>query len=113
MLHPNCVICGEAWSSIPEDKTTMWCSPEDCSHDTLWAFVSQDGSVSFDLEMWGIGEPSYHIRWNCDCMVEECFGKNVVIDVDDPEGEYKIIKSFDPPLPYTITRQELIRLLEE
>jgi len=105
--YPNCILCGKEWSSLPEDLTTFWCS----SHYTLWGYLNQDGSYSFDLEMWDSGEPSFDIRWNCNCMVEECFGKNVVLNMDD--DNCSIIKMFDPPLPYTITRQELIELLKE
>ena len=39
ITHPNCVICGKTWASLPEDPTTMWCSPEDDSHDTIWGFM--------------------------------------------------------------------------
>ena len=109
--YPNCVVCGKTWSSLPDDPNTMWCSPEDGSHDTIWGFINKDGSYSFDLEMWGIGKPSFTIRWNCSCMIDECLGKNIVIRMDNED--YKIIKTFDPPIPYAISRRELIRLLKE
>jgi hypothetical protein len=65
--------------------------------------------------MWGIGKPSFEVRWNCNCMGDECFGKNVVLKhkFNDGEDDYKIIKTFDPPIPYAISRRELIRLLKE
>jgi len=45
-------------------------------HGPLWRY--ENGSI--DLET-----PMFSVRWNCDCMVPECHGRNVIYENRDYE----------------------------
>lgn len=111
LTYPTCVVCGNAWSSIEgehlRDDKTMWCCQ---GHDTIWYYQYKDGSASFNRKVNNLYGSDYEVCWNCSCMEESCAGKNIIrsIDIDD-EGE--ILREFDPPLPFTITREELYSLI--
>jgi hypothetical protein len=110
LTYLNCVICGHQWSSLEgetlREHKTMWCCN---AHDTLWYYQDADGTCSFDLEVDNLHGSDYQVRWNCQCMDEECRGKNIIISVDVDDSE--IVKEFDQPIPYNISRDELYKLI--
>lgn len=132
-VHPKCVICGGNWGCYKKsarpvgnghyiewvDGFTMYCCPDDGAHGVIWYYQNADGTYNFDYEMkCPEGQPQYWVRWNCD-YPDEFKGKNVVIDADKAlyydydkgNCEYIVLGTFDPPLPYTITYEELTKLL--
>jgi len=113
LIYPTCVVCHSEWSSLEDEilrnNKTMWC----CNgHYTIWYYQDKDGECSFEMEIDDINKnPYYQIRWNCHCMVPECWKKNVVTSFDENE-EYKIIKKFDPPLSFNITKEQILELIK-
>jgi len=125
-IYPVCPICQHEWQSLEKkpmiignghvdwvDSFQMWCSGYG-QHTTFWYYQNKKNECSFDLEFWGrhqTDEKNLQVRWNCNCMSDECLGKNVVIDVDDLESS-AVLKTFDFPLPFDITREQIDQLLE-
>lgn len=67
---------------------------------------------TFDMEVENLHGKSFEVRWNCDCMVKECLGNNVIYLGADKHCEPILIKKFDH-LPFTITREELYAQVEK
>lgn len=129
MIEPiyfNCFKCGKEWTSLEKevsltgnchiewvDSFTMWCCGNDGNeHDTIWYHQYQNGKCTFIMEVDDLHGTNYDVRWNCNCMVEECYGKNVIRDNDDDSD--KIIKfCSQEELPYNISREDLYKLIKE
>ena len=118
LTYINCVICGGAWSSLkdelPQDNKTMWCCD---GHDTVWCFQNEDGKAEIQMEVNNLHGHDYDIRWNCLCMVEECYGKNVIYltyDDDDENATDGLVRfCTDEEMPFNISREDLYKLIEE
>ena len=118
-----CPICNKEWDSLEKiarpinnghiidwvDSFTMWCC--DDSHDSLTYYQNKDGTISFDMEIDGFENEYYQVRWNCECMVEDCSGKCVLIKSGDDYHPYEILKEFNPPLPINLSKEEVRRII--
>ena len=124
-----CIKCHQKWSSLEKtvqpianghildwfDSFEMWCSNEE--HGTISYHQYKDNSCSFYWEPEIIHDRQFEVRWNCRCMVEECYGKNAIVELKDGQpsySEYHILKlcSMDE-LPYTISKEQLYTLIKD
>jgi hypothetical protein len=124
-VYPVCVRCGREWNHLEKkieilgnglniewvDNFTMWCGCDDVDGDSLWYYQNNLNRCSFDMEVLNLHDKYYLVRWNCNCMESECYGKNVITTHDDDNEDYRIIKSVKD-LPLTISREDLYKLIE-
>jgi hypothetical protein len=117
LVHPTCVRCHQEWSSLPDeylrDDLTMWCCN---NHDTVWCFQNRgDDKAEIQMEVNNLHGDDYDIRWNCLCMEEKCYGKNVIYltYVDDNATDGFVRFCTDEEMPLNISREELYKLIKE
>ena len=126
LVYPVCVLCGQEWPSLGNDQRdlylTRWCcGPKDKRHHNVWYYSSANGNHSIQMEMHGIGPNglNYDVRWNCDCMEEDCLGQNVIYDANDdydhPElggGELVRFCTWEE-MPFDISDEAMWKLIED
>jgi hypothetical protein len=116
LVHQKCIRCNQEWSSLEDehlrDNMTLWCCND---HDTILYYQYKDGKASFDMEVNELHGNDYDVRWNCNCMEEKCFGKNVIYQVYDYDSNIAndIIRYCTlEEMPYNISREDLYKLIQ-
>lgn len=127
-IFPVCPRCGSEWYDKGPNKVKpinnghiidwvdsfeTFCVSED--HDTLWYCQNKDGGYSLTMEADNLNGCDYEVRWNCGCMVQQCYRKNVIYKrpVHDYENLELVGFYTNEQMPYNISREDLIILIED
>jgi hypothetical protein len=120
-IHPVCIVCGNEWGGLEKiikpinngqhinwvDDFQMWCGND--RHGVIYYNQRGNNDVSFTREF--KVDDRYSIRFNCNCMVDECKGKTVIVD-ENEDYDYKIIAIFENGIiPYNISEDKLKQYL--
>jgi hypothetical protein len=124
-IYPFCVVCACEWRGSEKkikpihnghiidfvDSFILFCCGGGgvADHDAIWYHQRKDGTCSFNMEVDDLHGRDYEVRWNCHCMVKECYGKTVIVNHNE---EYHILKECQD-LPFTVSRDELYQLIQQ